>query len=417
MLSRYSCEASESWSTASVYEPLRPRRTPLHRGPRRGRPRRPRLPGATERRPCEGRTGPRGAGRRPRIPRARPRTAGRRRGCTGPPVRTPARRSGRCRGTATPPGRSSPRPRRCRRGALRGLPLDVAVVRVVAEGNTQDVHREEGALEPDGRERDAELLEHVFAPEGAHLGDGLALGDIRDHRRRRLADRAAAAVEAHILHDAVCDLELDGELVAAQRIHALGGHRRVVEMPRIAGILVVVEDVLAIEVVHLEEFYPHTGASRTSSGHHRAVIDRFVPSLGNVGANRISDTSALRGRISASGLSQARKTTCTVRPMGSSTSASGAIPTRSARPRPSSSLASPTIWSSRPMPGAAQPATLTVQTPGCSTVSDRRCQSRAPPPSTSASWTPRPPRVAGSGALRSTLCHAYVAGYASIRRV
>ena len=130
----------------------------------------------------------------------------------------------------------------------------------------EHVDRKQGALEPDGRERDAELLEHVLAAERAHLGDRLALDDVRDHRRGGLADRAAAAVEANVAHDAAVDVELDRELVAAERVHALGGDRRVVEMPAVARVLVVIEDVLAVEVVHsggiLPVFRREPGAAR-----------------------------------------------------------------------------------------------------------------------------------------------------------
>ena len=43
---------------------------------------------------------------------------------------------------------------------------------------------------------------------------------------------------------------LDGELVAAQRVHALRGGRGRLEMPVVARVAVVIQDVLAVEVVH-----------------------------------------------------------------------------------------------------------------------------------------------------------------------
>src|SRR5205085_7667115 len=98
--------------------------------------------------------------------------------------------------------------------------------------------------------RDAELVKDVLTAERGHLLDRLALDRVRDHRRRGLADRTPAAVEPHVLDDAVVDLELDRQLVTAQRVHALGGRRGVLEVPVVAGVAVVVEDVFAVEVVH-----------------------------------------------------------------------------------------------------------------------------------------------------------------------
>src|SRR5439155_12020822 len=116
--------------------------------------------------------------------------------------------------------------------------------------------------------------------EGAHLRDRLALDDVRDHRRGGLADRAAAAVEADVAHDVAVDVELDGELVAAERVHPVGRNRRVIEMPAVARVLVVIEDVLAVEVVHRGEFYPSPVASPTSSRHLDPVSVSMGPRSG-----------------------------------------------------------------------------------------------------------------------------------------
>ena len=86
--------------------------------------------------------------------------------------------------------------------------------------------------------------------ERADLVDRLALHRGRHHRRRRLADRAALAADADVGDDAVVvDVEVDDDLVAAQRVEALDpvGRRRV-ELAPVPRVAVVVEDDLAVEV-------------------------------------------------------------------------------------------------------------------------------------------------------------------------
>jgi hypothetical protein len=87
------------------------------------------------------------------------------------------------------------------------------------------------------------------AGEGTGLVDRLALHRGGHHRRGRLADRAALAVDAQVGDPAVLDVEEDDDLVAAQRVEALdavrGWHRQLTAVPRVA---VVVEDDLPVEV-------------------------------------------------------------------------------------------------------------------------------------------------------------------------
>ena len=81
------------------------------------------------------------------------------------------------------------------------------------------------------------------------LGQGLALHGRRHQRRRGLADRAALPGDADVGHRAVLDLEVDDDLVAAQRVEPLGPvRRRDGQLAPVAGAAVVVEDDLAVEV-------------------------------------------------------------------------------------------------------------------------------------------------------------------------
>src|SRR6185295_2388189 len=75
------------------------------------------------------------------------------------------------------------------------------------------------------------------------------------HRRRRLRDRTAVAGEADVLDLAVAvELELHLELVAAQGVEVVGLEVGFVQFGfgwgPITRVLVVLEDVLAVEVVH-----------------------------------------------------------------------------------------------------------------------------------------------------------------------
>ena len=54
------------------------------------------------------------------------------------------------------------------------------------------------------------------------LGDCLALDRGRHHRRRRLADRTPLAADLHVGDHVVVDVDVDDDLVAAERVEALG---------------------------------------------------------------------------------------------------------------------------------------------------------------------------------------------------
>src|SRR3954453_17657403 len=136
-----------------------------------------------------------------------------------------------------------------RRGGVRrlGLPVDL----VTEPGRLEDLEREQRALHPRRRDVDPEQVEDELAVELEQLGDGHALDLVRGHRRRRLRDRAAVAVEAHLVDPPVLPhLQHDLELVAAQRVVVLGLQVRRLHRPPVVGPLVVLEDLLAVEVVH-----------------------------------------------------------------------------------------------------------------------------------------------------------------------
>src|SRR5581483_10116558 len=83
------------------------------------------------------------------------------------------------------------------------------------------------------------------------LADRATLQVRRHHRRRRLGDRAPGPQEADLADHPVLDPELDPQLVAAERVHALrppGGRGHGAEVPWPP---VVVEDHLLVELLEL----------------------------------------------------------------------------------------------------------------------------------------------------------------------
>ena len=80
----------------------------------------------------------------------------------------------------------------------------------------------------------------------------LPLTMLGQHRRGRLRDRAAAALEADVLDRLAVggELDRDRDLVAAERVLALGVRVGVLDQPVAPRVLVVVEDDLAVHVLH-----------------------------------------------------------------------------------------------------------------------------------------------------------------------
>src|SRR6185503_18730102 len=133
--------------------------------------------------------------------------------------------------------RSSPLPRGCTRLQLRKR----AAKRVVRE------HR---ALQARRADVDSEEVEEVVRSEVGDLLERLALDLVGQQRRRGLADRAATAGGTHAFDDAVLDGQLEGDPVAAQGIRPLARHGCVVQRPKVVWPPVVLEDVVAVEIVH-----------------------------------------------------------------------------------------------------------------------------------------------------------------------
>jgi hypothetical protein len=83
------------------------------------------------------------------------------------------------------------------------------------------------------------------------LGLGLALDHLGHQRGRGHRDGAAAALEGGVLDDAVLQREVDGDLVAAERVVAARLAVRVLGRAEVPRLAVMVEDDLLVEVAQL----------------------------------------------------------------------------------------------------------------------------------------------------------------------
>src|SRR4051812_7643200 len=132
-----------------------------------------------------------------------------------------------------------------------GLPA----CRVPQARGLDDLQREQRALQARRGDVDPEQVEHEVSIELEQLLDRHPDQFVGGHRGRRLGDRAAVAGEGDVGDLAVlADPDLDLELVAAQRVRVEELHVRVVQLglgwAPIVRALVVLEDVLAIQIVH-----------------------------------------------------------------------------------------------------------------------------------------------------------------------
>ena len=86
------------------------------------------------------------------------------------------------------------------------------------------------------------LIEEHF-----HFLFGLAFDRCCHHRSRRLRDRAAGALKADVFDDIAIQLQIDRQLIAAERIVALLLSIRLLQHSEVPRLFVVVENDLLIE--------------------------------------------------------------------------------------------------------------------------------------------------------------------------
>src|SRR2546428_100686 len=125
------------------------------------------------------------------------------------------------------------------------------LVRIAVERDPERVDGERRALHPRRADRDTELLEQVPGGKTLELLHRLADDQVGQHRGGRLADGATPAAEAHVPHPAIVQLEVEGDDVAAERVVALLGDIGVRDLPEMMRVLVVLENLLAVEIVHV----------------------------------------------------------------------------------------------------------------------------------------------------------------------
>ena len=120
------------------------------------------------------------------------------------------------------------------------------------QGGLEGPIGQEPALEPRGRQRDSEQPQHLLDGEPPHLGHALPLDVTGEQRRRRLADGAAVTIEPDSLDPiAGAELQLQPDVVAAERVVQFGVEVGGLEPPAVGRGVVMVEDFFAVqEVVH-----------------------------------------------------------------------------------------------------------------------------------------------------------------------
>ena len=109
---------------------------------------------------------------------------------------------------------------------------------------------EHRALEAGRADVDPEQVQQVVGTDGGDVGQRLALDLVGQERGARLADGAAAAGERDPVDDTVGHPEHQRDPVATQRVGALVGRVGVLDDPEVVGSSIVLEDVVAIQVVH-----------------------------------------------------------------------------------------------------------------------------------------------------------------------
>src|SRR5205823_4951030 len=125
------------------------------------------------------------------------------------------------------------------------------IVRIAIERDPERVDGERGALHPRRADRDPELIKQVPRGETLELLYRLADDHVGQHRGGRLADGATAAAEPHVPHPSVVQLEVEGDDVAAEWVVALLGDVGVRDLPEMMRVFVVLENLLAVEIIHV----------------------------------------------------------------------------------------------------------------------------------------------------------------------
>src|SRR2546422_4734917 len=114
-----------------------------------------------------------------------------------------------------------------------------------------DLEPQERAL-PTGRGHvDAQVLDDHVRRDLAELVERLPADALDQDVRGRLADGAAAAAEPGVGHPAALHPERHGDLVPAERIAVRVLHVEGIELAGHARVLVPLQDVFAVEVVHI----------------------------------------------------------------------------------------------------------------------------------------------------------------------
>src|SRR5204862_7009956 len=110
-------------------------------------------------------------------------------------------------------------------------------------------------------------VEQVVGAEGGYLLDRLALDLVGQEARARLADRASPAREPHAVDDPIVHAEHQRDPVATERVGAFVRSIGALDDPEVVGPPVVLEDVVAVQIVHAR-----SSVTRTRNSDHISRI-------------------------------------------------------------------------------------------------------------------------------------------------
>src|SRR5258707_4563072 len=127
-----------------------------------------------------------------------------------------------------------------------------------ADALVEHAQREHRAALARRADLDAQHVEDVLRSERAQLIERGALDLLRQHRSRRLADGAAPPSEAHLGDVPILYAQVHLDTIAAQGIGVGGVDVGGVEVAVVARLAKMLQDVLAVDIVHSLVLLPHT---------------------------------------------------------------------------------------------------------------------------------------------------------------
>src|SRR5579883_156703 len=109
-----------------------------------------------------------------------------------------------------------------RRAAVASLIVHLVGSRLLQAGQRQaamqHAQAEKRAFQARRTDADAQRVQYIVLAQPDHLVDGAPLDHLGEHRGRCLADRAPASLKTYLRHAVAIDFQINGKLIATERI-------------------------------------------------------------------------------------------------------------------------------------------------------------------------------------------------------